>query len=240
MAKAATRPGERGALMVALMAAIAIMMILSAVAVREWSQVVRRDNEAEMLFRAQDLVRGLRRFQKDKGRLPNELKELAEAGSKGQYFVRQLWKDPLVKGGKWQLLFAGPQGGLLDPSLTPEAGQEGTGGTGSPFGGDEGPGGLRSVGSRKGAPSPGGTINPATGEVSGLPIAGVKTKCTDQPFRVYKQKTQYSEWVFSVFDLDAQQGAAPGVPNPGAPNPGAPRPGGGAGGSPFSTPPPRN
>ena len=203
--------------MVALMAALAITMILSAVAVREWGQVVRRDNEAEMMFRAQDLVRGIRRFQKDKGRLPNELKELLEPGSKGQYFVRQLWKDPLVKGGKWQLLFAGPQGGLLDPSLVPD-GEGGEPGSTSPFqqGGQSGGqgGGLQPIGSIRS-----GTTNPG-GEATGLPIAGVKTKCKEQPFRVYKQKTQYSEWVFSIFDLDAQQGAAPGVPNPGAPTPG--------------------
>ena len=212
MKTARGRRGERGALMVAIMAALAIMMILSAVAVREWSQVVRRDNEAEMMFRAQDLVRGLRRFQKDKGRLPNELKELSEPGSKGQYFVRQVWKDPLVKGGKWQLLFAGPQGGLLDPSLAPPGGEEGQGQTqqGSPFSPPSG--GPQPVG---GSPPPFGGQNAGLGEVSGLPIAGVKTRCTDEPFRVYKQKTQYSEWTFSVFDLDAQAGAAPGAQNPG-------------------------
>ena len=199
--------------MVAIMAALAIMMILSAVAVREWSQVVRRDNEAEMMFRAQDLVRGLRRFQRDKGRLPNDLKELSEPGSKGQYFVRQVWKDPLVKGGKWQLLFAGPQGGLLDPSLTPPGGGEGQTQPGSVFS-PQPSGGPQPVGGSQppslGAPG-------ALGEVSGLPIAGVKTKCTEEPFRIYKQKTEYSEWIFSVFDLDTQAGAAPGAPNPGQP-----------------------
>ena len=70
----------------------------------------------------------------------------------------------------------------------------------------------------------GSLMNPS-GDPSGLPIAGVKTKCKDQPFRVYKQKTQYSEWVFSVFDMETQQGAAPGAPNPGQPGQGAPPPG---------------
>ena len=207
------------------MAGLAIMMILSAVAVREWAQVIRRDNEAEMMFRAQDIVRGLKRFQKDKGRLPNELKELTEPGSKGQYFVRQLWKDPLVKDGKWQLLYAGPQGGLFDPSTVPVDGSGNTGAS-NPFGSgqgqdpSQGPGGLQPIGSMKGKSG----MNPS-GDPSGLPIAGVKTKCKEQPFRVYKQKTQYSEWVFSVFDQDGQQGAAPGVPNPGQPGQGAPPPG---------------
>ena len=229
------RDGERGALLVAIMAGLAIVMILSAVAVREWAQVVRRDNEAEMMFRAQDLVRGLRRFQKDKGRLPNELKELSEPGSKGQYFVRQVWKDPLVKDGKWQLLYAGPGGGLLDPSMVTTDGTLDTGTTTTTDGsaGQQPPGGLQPIGSAKGKLPSG--LN-ANGEPAGLPIAGVKSKCKEQPFRVYKQKTQYSEWVFSVFDMDSQQGAAPGPPNPGAPgvggqpglNKGGVPPGGGA------------
>lgn len=223
------RDGERGALLVAVMAALAIMMILSAVAVREWGQIVRRDNEAEMMFRAQDLVRGLRRFQKDKGRLPNELKELSEPGSKGQYFVRQVWKDPLVKDGKWQLLYAGPQGGVLDPSMMVENGTVDTGTNDA----EPQPGGMQPVGSMKGKP---GMMNPG-GDPSGLPIAGVKTKCKDQPFRVYKQKTQYSEWVFSVFDPEVGQGAAPGAPNPGAPGVGQPGAGLNKGGGTTTFPP---
>jgi type II secretory pathway pseudopilin PulG len=43
--------------MVALMAGIAIMLILSTVAAQSWADIVRRDNEAEMMFRAQDIVR---------------------------------------------------------------------------------------------------------------------------------------------------------------------------------------
>ena len=38
-----------------------------------------------------------------------------------------------------------------------------------------------------------------------MPIAGVKSKCTEQAFRKYKNKTEYSEWVFSVFDLEPRQ-----------------------------------
>ena len=54
------------------------------------------------------------------------------------------------------------------------------------------------------------------GEVSGLPIVGVKTLCKDKPFRVYKDTEEYARWLFSVFDLDqqvaGQQGQPPGAP----------------------------
>jgi len=201
---------QRGTLIVALMAGIAIMVILSAVAVQSWADIIRRDNEAEMMFRAQDLVRALKRFQADKGKLPAELKELMEPGAKGQFFLRQLWKDPLVKGGKWQLVYLNPAGGLYDPTapVVPQAG-EGT----QP--------GLAQTPSLLNPPDAstfpgGGKSGDGSGDPTGLPIAGVKTRCKDRPFRRYKDKAEYSEWVFSIFDLDPR-GATPN--QPGAPNP---------------------
>jgi len=185
--------------MVALMAGIAIMMILAAVAAQNWADVVRRDNEAEMMFRAEDIVRALRRFQKDQGRLPNELKELEQPGQKGQHFIRRLWKDPLVKGGKWQLLYAAPGGGLFDPSAPGAEVPPGLGQQAPQSGGSETVGIPDIIKHDEGS-----------SEISGLPIAGVKTKCTDQPFRVYRDKTEYAQWVFSVFDATPQVGVAPG------------------------------
>lgn len=193
---------QRGALIVALMAGIAIMMILSTVAVQTWSDVARRDKEAEMIFRAQDIVRALKRFQLDKGKLPTELKELTEPGQKGQYFIRRLWKDPLVKGGQWQLLYAGPAGGLFDPSAPELAPAPPTGGLGQT--GLTGQTPAPPGGSTAGTFPPIGKTGDGSAETTGLPIAGVKTKCTDHPFRVYKEKSAYKEWVFSIFDLDPQ------------------------------------
>ena len=197
MTKPRRASGQRGAMMVALMAGIAIMMIFSGIAAQKWADVIRRDNEAEMMFRAQDLVRALKRFQKDKGKLPNEMKELLEPGQKGQYFARRLWKDPLVRGGKWQLLYQSPGGGLLDPTTpamnaSPEVGQESPGPNGNV------PVGIPDI----------VTKDDGSSEVSGLPIAGVKSRCTDRPFRVYRDKSEYNEWAFSVFDLDRLGGAA--------------------------------
>jgi type II secretory pathway pseudopilin PulG len=204
---------QRGTLIVALMAGIAIMLILSAAAVQSWADISRRDNEAEMMFRAQDLVRALKRFQTDKGKLPTELKELTEPGSKGQFFLRQLWKDPLVKGGKWQLVYLNPAGGLYDPTapVVPPTGE------GAQPGLTQTPSLLNppDAGAFPGSGKPGdGSADP-----TGLPIAGVKTRCKDRPFRRYKDKSEYSEWVFSIFDLDPR-GAAPaqtGQPNPSKP-----------------------
>jgi len=200
----ARRRKQRGTLIVALMAGIAIMLILSAVAVQSWADISRRDNEAEMMFRAQDLVRALKRFQADKGKLPTELEELMEPGSKGQFFLRQLWKDPLVKGGKWQLVYLNPTGGLYDPTAPVVP----------PTGDGTQPGLMQTpslLNPTDGAFPGIGKAGDGSGDPTGLPIAGVKTRCKDRPFRKYKDKTEYSEWVFSIFDLDPR-GAAPNQP----------------------------
>jgi type II secretory pathway pseudopilin PulG len=217
--------------MVALMAGIAIVLILSTVAVQSWGDITRRDNEAEMIFRAQDIVRALKRFQTDQGKLPTELKQLIEPGQKGQFFIRRLWKDPLVKGGKWQLLYLSPGGGLFDPSVPQAPPAEGASGlpslTQTPVSGND-PSNPTNPANPAGAPpslglglglgkSADGTTDP-----TGMPIAGVKSKCKDKPFRKYKDKDQYSEWVFSIFDLDPQGPPTklPNAPNqPSQPNP---------------------
>jgi len=202
---------ERGALIVALMAGIAIVLILSTVAVQAWSDIARRDAEAEMIFRAEDIVRALRRFQTDKGKLPVEFKELMEPGQKQQYFLRRLWKDPLVKGGQWQFVYASPGGGLFDPSA-PEV-------PGAPEGGGLPQAGQVSTGLSANDPGavPGiGKKSDGSPDTTGLPIAGVKTRCKDRPFRRYRDKTEYSEWVFSIFDLDPR---LPGARQPNPQNP---------------------
>jgi hypothetical protein len=238
---------ERGFLMAAAIAAVAILLIFSTLALQEWADVLRRDNEAEMMFRAKDIVRAIQRYRRDHGGAgPAKLEQLMEPGPRGQYYLRKLWKDPLVRDGKWGLLYAGPAGQVVDPNateldqgLTPVPGASGFGGT-SPFGsgglgtpppGSGAEGGA--TGGPGGAPAPPGAAafaeasesqldaNAGGKQLSGLPIAGVKSLSTDKPFRVYNGLTEYSQWLFSYFDLEQQQ--LPG-------NPGMNPPGMGGGG----------
>ena len=67
----------------------------------------------------------------------------------------------------------------------------------------------------------------AGGQPSGLPIVGVKSLCTDRPFRVYKGQRDYGTWQFSIFDLQPQLagGQGAGVPENNSPGqtPGTPQ-----------------
>ena len=227
-------------LLVGLVAAVAILMILSAVAVQNWSDVLRRDREAEMLFRAQEIVRAIRKYQRDKPGVPlTELKLLMEPGSKRQFFLRKLYTDPLVKGGKWGLLYAAPQGGVYDPSAAPVPGGDQGGMPGAP-GAPPSLGGLTAGMSTPQQQSglggiAGGALGGKAGEVTGLPIVGVKSLCKDKPFRVFKDSEDYAKWLVTVFDLDQQNGQPPpgappvgsnAPPQPGEKNPGPQTPGG--------------
>jgi len=176
--------------MVGLVAMVAIMMILSGQAVQEWTDILRRDNEAEMMFRAQEITRAIFRFQQANGRLPSKLEELMEPGPKGEYFLRRMYDDPLVPDGEWGVLFAGPGGQIVDPnsdrvSYGEELGNVSTAPT-------QTVGGLQSSGT-------------GPQEIGGLPIAGVKTLSTDKPFRIWRGLTEYSQWQFTIYDLQNQQ-----------------------------------
>jgi hypothetical protein len=251
------RKSEGGYLMAALAAAVAVMVIFATLAFQAWVDVLRRDNEAEMIFRAQDLVRSIQRYRRDHGGVaPQKLEDLMEPGGEGpHYYLRRMWKDPLVPDGKWGLVYVGPAGQLIDPN----APQQETGlGDGPGIGGgpgrnrrsifdrDEGEGEQDGPGGS--ANQPGGQIgqqgqqrpfrslmgddasgDPNAGgkQIAGLPIAGVRTLCEEDPFRVYNGLTEYREWLFTYLDLEQARvpgrGRQPGN-QPGG-NPGRPRPG---------------
>jgi hypothetical protein len=195
------------------MVLLAIMLIFSTVVFQSWEEVLRRDNEAEMIFRAEEYVRAIQRYRKDRGVPPAKLEDLMEPGSKGQYYLRRLYKDPLVKDGKWGLLYAGPGGEVIDPNAptppvlsTEQLDQLGVSDTAR----------ARKRTERAEATGevvPGQQFRPAAGEalesevaggrqLAGLPIAGVKTLCDDDPFRVYKGQREYRQWLFTYIDLE--------------------------------------
>jgi type II secretory pathway pseudopilin PulG len=219
-----TRHSERGHLMVGVMVLIAIMLIFSTIAVQSWDQVARRDNEAEMMFRAQEIVRALVRFRTDRGTLPNKLEDLIEPGQRGQYHIRQLYTDPLVRDGKWGLLYLGPGGEIIDPNnenFDLDADGDGTALSG-PISRPEDGAGTLSRGDimrqqRERKKNQGSRISPLRANrdttlnetqmaggtlLTGLPIAGVRSLSDDKPFRVYREEEDIQNWLFTVLDID--------------------------------------
>jgi type II secretory pathway pseudopilin PulG len=95
------RPTEAGYSMVALMVAVTILTILTAMALPVWSQRMQREKEEELIFRGWQYAEAIRVFQQRHGRLPTRLEELIEVEPRS---IRQLWKDPMTEDGEWGIV----------------------------------------------------------------------------------------------------------------------------------------
>ena len=96
-------------------------------------QQIKRDREEEMIHRGTEYARAIKKFYKKNGRYPATLDDL----DKGQIrFLRQRYKDPLTKDGKWKLLNYGDIATLLNSAGpgTPAAALANQGGTLTPGG----------------------------------------------------------------------------------------------------------
>ncbi len=89
--------------MVALVVIITVMSIVVAAALPYWSQMIKRDREAELIFRGLQYAEAIRVFQQRFQRLPTSLDELIEINPRS---IRRLWPDPMTDDGKWTPIFA--------------------------------------------------------------------------------------------------------------------------------------
>lgn len=198
---------------------VTIMIVSSTVAVRVWSTVVQREREEELIFRGRQYAMAIFLYRKNRGTLPADLKLLEEKGPKGEFIVRQLYKDPIT-GDDFGLVLAGPNGTPIpDTQLEGEGEGDGTGfNTGGRVGPDRTKSSFASDKSAFGTPTAAG----------GLGIMGVHSKSKREakgPAR-YRDLPTYSEWLFTVNDIawgvQGPVGQAP-VP-PGGPPPPPPPP----------------
>ena len=209
------RNREDGYAMAALLAAMASMAIMLSAAMPVWKTTAIREKEAELIFRGEEYVRAIGRFQRRMG--PGTLPPSIDALVDGK-FLRKKYKDPITND-DFQVLSAAQAAGV-------PGGQGGRGQTPQQL--------LQQAAGRVGGgfqlatPGGGGGFQLATPTAGG--IIGVVSKSTDTSFRIYNNRQRYNEWTF-VF---TQQALAPGQGgvNQGQPGPrgGQPGPRGGFGG----------
>jgi type II secretory pathway pseudopilin PulG len=210
------RGAEAGYTMVMFVMIIAVMSIAMGVAVQTAEFQMRREREAELIFRGQQFIEAIRLYKIKYGRYPMQLKEIYEAKPR---VIRKKWKDPITDSENWGIIFLGQEGGQLGGVRGPGS-ITGAGGsvigTQRPFGSDSGKdprGGAR--GSGPGGESVVGTPGPYATDQSGLPsvgadrkvgpIVGVHSTSCDEAIKVYEGRTTYCEWRF-IFKEDEQQG----------------------------------
>jgi len=161
----------RGFALVALIVIVAVMNVLVAAALPYWSQVMRRDKEAELIFRGLQYAEAIRVFQLRFNRLPATLDELIEVNPRS---IRQLWDDPMTDDGEWQPIYA-------------QANQTGGRGRGRQLAGGTAPGGSNAQEEEGEGPR----------RIIG-PIIGVRSNSNDESVREFMGARSYSKWQFTL------------------------------------------
>jgi type II secretory pathway pseudopilin PulG len=188
--------------MAALLVGLSIMAVMLTVVMPVWKQTVRREKEAELVFRGEQYARAIGLFQRKSGpgTLPPTIDVLVQ-----QRFLRKKYKDPITNDDFAPILLtAATQPGAQQPGAQPGAGAPARGGTGR-------------AGAPPAGPFTGFQAGPTFGASGG--ITGVTSKSKEESIRIYKGRSHYNEWQFT-FTPPAQ---APGA---GAPGFGVPGPGG--------------
>ena len=233
---ARSRSTESGHLLLALMIGLTVMAIFLTVVAQQWSQVERRENEKELVFRGNQYIKAIKKFQLEHGgAYPTRLETLMELGPRRLRYIRKLYKDPMAPDGKWGILLADPSGkGFINPNAPQaEGGVDGLEDLGKGLASsmedkihnstmrNEGRKRLFTV--KAGVPDwdkpsedeEGKDSVTAPGQPTG-PIVGVVSLWDLASFKRYHEKENYTEWTFSVFDLleKQQQNPQPGAPAP--------------------------
>jgi hypothetical protein len=184
--------------MAALLVMLNIMAILMTVAVPVWKTAVKREKEAELVWRGSQYARAVNLFRmKYANAYPPNLDILLK-----ERFLRKKYKDPMSKDGEFQLLFAAQQ-------------QQRAG-----AGGISGAAGQITPATPAPAPIPlDQTSQGPAGATGG--IMGVASKSTDTSLKLFNGRSKYNEWQFTPQTVLGNR-AAGAAPKPGAPGTGAP------------------
>jgi type II secretory pathway pseudopilin PulG len=204
------RRAEAGYTLVMFVMAIAVMSIAMGVAVQTVEFQMRREREAELIFRGEQFIEAIRLYKVKYGRYPMQLKEIYEAKPR---VIRKKWKDPITDSENWGIVFLGQEGRpgqqgrqLAGPGATNETGF-GTGdklgnGPTSKYDGNSGTGRGTGSGLETGEESKGPL---GTGGVKVGPIVGVHSTSCDEAIKIYEGRTTYCEWRF-IYREQPQQG----------------------------------
>jgi type II secretory pathway pseudopilin PulG len=160
--------------MAALLVALAVMAVLLTVAMPVWKTAVKREKEAELVWRASQYVRAILLFRRKYANAsPPNLDILVN-----ERFLRKKYKDPMTEDGEFQLVYAS------DQQQRP----------GQPSG--QNPAGQPPGAQTPAAPPP--SLDPRNRGAAGAGgIVGVASKSKEPSLRIFNGRSKYNEWVFT-------------------------------------------
>lgn len=106
---------QAGVTYIGLLLAIVLIGIATAALTPMWSTMVRREKEAELLFRLGEFRRGIVAYRRDHGRYPERLKDLLEDKTQLQVrrYLRRIYPDPMTGEADWKLEFIVDKAGVI-------------------------------------------------------------------------------------------------------------------------------
>ena len=176
--------GEGGFTLAMVIMVIAVMAIMTAVAVQTVSFQMQREKEAELIFRGEQYVEGIRLYKQKYGRYPVRLKELWEANPR---VLRRKWLDPMTGDDDWGVVFLGQE----EQQVRLPGGQ----------GGGRRPTPTRTPLFERQRESGGEKVGP---------IVGVHSKSTDASIKIYEGRDHYNDWKFVYEEQDQRNQTAGG------------------------------
>jgi type II secretory pathway pseudopilin PulG len=183
---------------------IAVMSILLTAALPVWKHEMRREREAELVFRGEQYVHAIGLFQRRFATYPPNIDVLVQ-----QKFLRKKYLDPIT-GKEFRPVYVG--------QLAQQQQQPGMASPNQP----------QQPAVRPGQPQPGGGPGGVGGGPAGVGgLMGVVSTSQEDSIRIYKGRTKYNQWQFLYAGAAARPGGPGGVGRPGMPGQGRPGPGGG-------------
>jgi type II secretory pathway pseudopilin PulG len=97
--------GQAGMTYIGALLAVTLIGIATTALTPMWSTMVRRDKEAELLFRLGEYRRAIARYRQDHGRYPARLEDLLEDKRQLQvrHYLRRIYPDPMTGQADWKL-----------------------------------------------------------------------------------------------------------------------------------------
>jgi type II secretory pathway pseudopilin PulG len=188
---------DRGYAMAALLVAMTVMAIVMATAMPTWRTMMKREREAELVFRGEQYGRAIALFQRKYGNaMPPNLDVLIN-----EKFLRKKYKDPMT----------GQDFKIVTPGM-PLPGESGL--REDQSGGSRGRG---QGGQNQPTRQPGFTSVPTAGTgaqpLGGGGVLGVVSTSTETSLRLFNGRDRYDEWVFTPTALSNTAGINPNNPN---------------------------
>ncbi len=157
--------------MAGLLVLLGMMGVLSSILLPVWNQTVKREREAELIFRGEQYARAVELYQRRYvGANPSDFETLVE-----RRFLRKLYADPMTDGGDFRVVYFSQIADIRNVPATGDRPGESLGDTG---------GGAQS------------TERSQFGEDRSGGVVGVVSLSEEASLRSYNNQEQYDEWFF--------------------------------------------